>query len=157
MAQEGRACLEGRGGGESGCGWGGARVVRAGRVPVRVVASRFSGGSHLPSEHRASANPERRGNNLKHLKDVCLEDRARNWSDGLIGVIFARQQRGACHKNVQRFRGGLVLQAHRLCVSLNSRLDNNNEEEGGVPARAKALMMQAMSEHSTCSGCKIHD
>ena len=27
------------------------------------------------------------------------------------------------------FRGGLVFKAHRLCVSLNSRLESNNEEE----------------------------
>ena len=33
------------------------------------------------------------------------------------------------HINVQRFRGGLVLKAHRLCVSLNSRLESNKEEE----------------------------
>ena len=36
---------------------------------------------------------------------------------------------GAVHRNVQRFRGGLVLKAHRLCVSLNSRLQSNEEEE----------------------------
>ena len=41
---------------------------------------------------------------------------------------------------MQRFRGGLVVEAHRLCVSLNSRLKNNKEEEeeeeergGGAP------------------------
>ena len=32
------------------------------------------------------------------------------------------------HRHVQRFRGGLVLKAHRLCVSLNSRLESNKEE-----------------------------
>jgi len=31
--------------------------------------------------------------------------------------------------NVQRFRGGLVIKAHRLCVSVNSRLESNKEEE----------------------------
>ena len=31
--------------------------------------------------------------------------------------------------NVQRFRGGLVFKAHRFCVSLNSRLPSNKEEE----------------------------
>ena len=31
------------------------------------------------------------------------------------------------HRNVQRLRGGLVFQAHRLCVSLNSRLESNKE------------------------------
>ena len=33
------------------------------------------------------------------------------------------------HTNVQRFRGGLVFKAHRLCVSLNCRLESNREEE----------------------------
>ena len=28
-----------------------------------------------------------------------------------------------------QFRGGLVFKAHRLCVSLNSRLESNHEEE----------------------------
>ena len=32
-------------------------------------------------------------------------------------------------RNVNRFRGGLVLKAHRLCVSHNSRLESNKEEE----------------------------
>ena len=30
---------------------------------------------------------------------------------------------------MQRFRGRLVFKAHRLCVSLNSRLESNKEEE----------------------------
>jgi len=29
---------------------------------------------------------------------------------------------------VKRFRGGLVFKAHRLCVSLNSRLESNKED-----------------------------
>ena len=33
---------------------------------------------------------------------------------------------------MQRFRGGLVFQAHRLCVSLNYRLESNQEEDVGV-------------------------
>ena len=32
------------------------------------------------------------------------------------------------HRNVQRHRGGLVFKAHRLCASLNSRLESNKEE-----------------------------
>ena len=32
-------------------------------------------------------------------------------------------------RNVQRFRGGLVSKAHRLCLSLNSRRESNTEEE----------------------------
>jgi len=34
---------------------------------------------------------------------------------------------------VKRFRGGLVFKAHRLCVSLNSRLESNKEEENAIP------------------------
>jgi len=30
---------------------------------------------------------------------------------------------------VKRFRGGLVFEAHRLCLSLNSRLEGNKEED----------------------------
>jgi len=33
------------------------------------------------------------------------------------------------HRNVQRFRGGLVFKAHRLFNSLESRLESNKEEE----------------------------
>ena len=33
------------------------------------------------------------------------------------------------HRNVQRFRGGLVFKAHRLCVSFNSRLVSDKEEK----------------------------
>jgi len=33
------------------------------------------------------------------------------------------------HRNVQRFRGGLVFKAHGLCVSLNTGLESNEEEE----------------------------
>jgi len=29
----------------------------------------------------------------------------------------------------RRFRGGLVFKAHRLCASLNSRLESNEERE----------------------------
>jgi len=35
------------------------------------------------------------------------------------------------HRNVQRFRDGLVFKAHRLCASLNSRLESNKEDEEG--------------------------
>jgi len=45
------------------------------------------------------------------------------------------------NRNVQRFRGGLVFKAHRLCVSLNSRLGSNKEEkktaEGGEGAEVR--------------------
>ena len=40
-----------------------------------------------------------------------------------------RSVQGCAGRNVQRFRGGLVFKAHRLCVSLNSRRVSNKEEE----------------------------
>ena len=41
---------------------------------------------------------------------------------------------------MQRFRGGLVFKAHRLCVSLNSRLEGNKEEEN-VASSGKDLVV----------------
>ena len=42
------------------------------------------------------------------------------------------------NRNVQRFRGGLAFKAHRLCVSLNSRLESNREEEKDDQSRSNA-------------------
>ena len=42
-------------------------------------------------------------------------------------ATFARQWGGK--EYLALFRGGLVFKAHRLCVSLNSRLESNKEEE----------------------------
>ena len=33
---------------------------------------------------------------------------------------------------MQQFRGGLVFEAHRLCLSLNSRLESTKEKEEGL-------------------------
>ena len=43
-----------------------------------------------------------------------------------------------CYRNVQRFRGGLVFKAHRLCASLSSRLESNTEDEEGFDTAARA-------------------
>ena len=56
------------------------------------------------------------------------------------------------HRNVQRFRGGLVFKAHRLCVSLNSRLESNTEEEKwglgfGVCAGGRARDLLCFAEN----------
>ena len=52
----------------------------------------------------------------------------------LRAALTAAQNKAAethqvLHRNVQRFRGGLVFKVHRLCVSLNSRFESNEEEE----------------------------
>jgi len=41
-------------------------------------------------------------------------------------------------QGVKRFRGGIVLKAHRLFVSHNSRLESNKEEEGEEGRRVRA-------------------
>ena len=44
-------------------------------------------------------------------------------------VVVFKEFEQLLHRNVQRFRGGLVFKAHRLCVSLKSRFESNTEEE----------------------------
>ena len=57
------------------------------------------------------------------------------------------------HRNVQRFRGGLVFKAHRLCVSLNSRLASNKEEEDtlqlALPFGGEAFQVQGTTSRFT--------
>jgi len=57
------------------------------------------------------------------------DDRAGRGGGEANGVLDWRASSQLLHRNVQRFRGGLVFEAHRLCVSLNSRLESNKEEE----------------------------
>ena len=48
------------------------------------------------------------------------------------GLALCQEQRPRQSQGVEgRFRGGLVFKAHKLCVSLNSRLESNQEEEEG--------------------------
>ena len=54
---------------------------------------------------------------------------AANMPCGSSGTRLHRlsSQEHLLHRNVQRFRGGLVFKAHRLCVSLNSSLESHKE------------------------------
>jgi len=57
---------------------------------------------------------------------------------------------------VQRFRGGLVCKAHRLCVSLNSRLESNTAEEEDCLGRARSdLAVHAIA--AALVGAARHD
>jgi len=49
-------------------------------------------------------------------------------------------------ENVQQFRGGLVFKAHRLCVSLNSRLESNKEVGGGHQLEHDAVVTDHASQ-----------
>ena len=49
--------------------------------------------------------------------------------------------------NVKRFRGGLVFKAHRLCVSLDSRLESHKEEELDDVARGLRVVHEHRLSH----------
>ena len=49
----------------------------------------------------------------------------------------------------QRFRGGLVLTAHRLCASLNSRLESCEEEEKKISVSLIRVAVAAHRKHRT--------
>ena len=63
-------------------------------------------------------------------KRACINVQFENQKQTFFDQIakFKGRWRSLLDRNVQRFRGGLVFKAHRLCVSLNSRLESNKEE-----------------------------
>ena len=61
------------------------------------------------------------GEMLDAGRDICAAVSIPVLGDGIRAPLL--------HRNVQRFRGGHVFKAHRRCVSLNSRLESNKEEE----------------------------
>ena len=75
--------------------------------------------------------PSEEGTTRKILRVFTCKPRAESGLDCLVCAMFARRRtrEQLLHRNVLRFRGGLVFKAHRLCVSLNSRLESNKEEE----------------------------
>ena len=62
------------------------------------------------------------------------------WADG--GSVQLLQT------NAQRFRGGFVFKAHRLCVSLISRFESNKEEEKCSRTHLPEVSMQADQVHN---------
>ena len=58
-----------------------------------------------------------------------------SWNGVYTGASYSTHWQVICeqllHRTVQRIRGGLVFKAHRLCVSLHSRLESHKEEEEG--------------------------
>ena len=51
----------------------------------------------------------------------------------------------------ERFQGGLVFKAHRLCASLDSMLESNKEEVGGG-----ATHVEALEDHLPELGVRIY-
>jgi len=52
-------------------------------------------------------------------------------------------------EGAERFRCGLVVKAHRLCVSLNSRLESNKEERGCRVSGAHEILVKAHTQACT--------
>ena len=69
------------------------------------------------------------------------------------------------HRNVQRFRGGLVFEAHKLCVSLNSTDQTPLQRAGcdylkSLPGMGVKKAHQAIFGTAVCSSptfCKVVD
>ena len=55
-----------------------------------------------------------------------------------------------------RFQGGLVFEAHRLCVSLNSRLESNKEEEEETGLDGEACLEPPASYAASCCPAAEH-
>ena len=53
---------------------------------------------------------------------------------------------------MQRFRGGLVFKAHRLCVSLSSRLERVIKRYGADRGFELARVVLVEAVHRSCSG-----
>ena len=51
---------------------------------------------------------------------------------------------------MKRFRGGLVFKAHKLCVSLNSRLESNKERENLRHSHVPHGGVRPFHQKSTC-------
>jgi hypothetical protein len=66
---------------------------------------------------------ERIGDSPKCFKAFNQKAEVKSGRNCLISVIFAG-------KRLEWFRGGLVSKGHRLCVSLNFRLESNKEQAG---------------------------
>ena len=58
------------------------------------------------------------------------------------------EEKQGVNRNVERFRGGLAFKAHRLCVSLNSRLESNKEGlTTGVVSAGGVVLQQVGGAH----------
>ena len=64
--------------------------------------------------------------------DDCPERLAQLQKRLALACVAFGVERSGSRGDVQRSRGGLVCKAHRLCVSLNFRLENNKEEKHKV-------------------------
>ena len=73
------------------------------------------------------------------------------------GLRFAHLREQLLHRSVQRFRGGLVFKAHRLCVSLDSRLESNKEEEAHLRSTGESVRSPPAGAFSFSSWCRVGD
>jgi len=72
------------------------------------------------------------------------------WYSARTGGVSSEQ---LLHINVQWFRGGLVFKAHRLCVSLNSRLERNKDEEDKVVSSEDIYPRRRIDRSGTETTC----
>ena len=76
--------------------------------------------------------------------------------EGLEFAMSTMAKHHACEQTdvmwtMKRFRGGLAFKAHRLCVSLNSRLESHKEKEKKTMATLEAFHQRSPSSASSTS------
>ena len=81
--------------------------------------------------------PEARGDLRRLATTLATKPAPRSLSEHQMGTFQQVRKK--------RFRGGIVLKAHKLCVSLDSRLESNKEEAGNLPTGAE----EKVASHGT--------
>ena len=99
----------------------------------RVLDARLAEGPHQVREPlRVDCSLSFRNEAISSVESIQIE-----YSPGSNRFLGLRTRPGSRspagpNPNGSGFRGGLVFKAHRLCVSPNSRLESNKEEEEKV-------------------------
>ena len=108
---------------------------------------RLTGGPPFPTQHSGDGHSESEFNHSTFIRKGGILPMERTLSRGYDNTTNPEHSREHCFEltlcfpdlghhrchaapvSAARFRGGLVFKAHRLCVSLNSWLERNTEEE----------------------------
>ena len=74
----------------------------------------------------------------------ALSGRLKSTADVISSIKFSlHDPEQLLERNVKRLRGALVFKAHRLCVSPNSRLESNKDEEEKQDPTRNQIEMKA--------------
>ena len=112
---------------------GGIKCVGLGGVVAHEVLDHRL--AHLPVSHCLTPRARHRVRERERWNERDLDgerERARERERERQRVCPSQLKSSIIVSRTCRFRSGIVFKAHRLCVSLNSRLESNKEEEEEV-------------------------